>query len=497
MAVPGIIISPQRVMGTAATLLFERLPDGLFKPLSSANRHKYWALLCHLHEKRFGPNAPLPPSRGFSSREIIQDIEDEILTQNAWELEDSETPETPINIRAIGVFNRFLDSGWFRKERHGVDHRVTMAPAVSQFLTVLVLFAETGPVFVSGKIRSIDFNIQQIIQGNAGGDTLSETADQARNLLEHVRNTGTNIRDIMEALGTEATTAHYVRRFFGEYIERVFIGDYRELRTKEHPLSRRAQILRALDEIHSSDEHRERLVSWYQAKRCAGDRRKAEEFFEKDIYRIGDLKRIDEYLDRLDDEIRRANRRALAFLDYRLRSLRPIDHMIKDAITAALAGKLPELGNPFPAGEMISSERLAEPRKIVERPAPSSLRRQVPSDEERARAELTRRARERRSMSPLKLTRYVAQKLGEDEQITSGELDLKSVEDVRAYQALATIGFAMSSKSRRLQATVRTMAKGFDVQQLPTNDPEGTLIIGRPFIVKRRKIQGKPQKEKA
>ncbi len=95
------------------------------------------------------------------------------------------------------------------------------------------------------------------------------------------------------------------------------------LRTKEHPLSRRQQIIRAVEELSSSETHRARLITWYATKRCAGDRHKADTLFEKDIHRLLELNRIDEYLDRLDDEIRRANRRALAYLDYRLRSLRP------------------------------------------------------------------------------------------------------------------------------------------------------------------------------
>ena len=103
--------------------------------------------------------------------------------------------------------------------------------------------AETGPVFVSGKIRSIDANLQMVIDGKASGDSLAEAAEQARNLLEHIRNTGTNIRDIT---GVSAPrhyrTSQYVQRFFSDYIERVFIGDYRELRTSEHPLSKRGRF---------------------------------------------------------------------------------------------------------------------------------------------------------------------------------------------------------------------------------------------------------------
>lgn len=487
MVVPQLTSSSRRIGATAATLLFERLPDRLFAPLSSANRYRYWALLCRLHENRFGPDAPMPPSQGFSVREIVQDIEDELLTQDIWETEEGYSPETPIGIRASQVFHRLEEAGWFRLEKFGVEKRVAMRPTVSQFLTVLVSFAETGPVFLSGKIRSIDLNIQQVVEGKAEGDTLSETAEQARNLLEHVRNTGTNIRDIMEALSAETTTAEYVRRFFSDYIEQVFIGDYRELRTREHPLSRRPQILRAVTELSSSEAHRNRLISWYETKRCNGDRRKAELLFEKDIHRLLELNRIDEYLDRLDDEIRRANRRALAYLDYRLRSLRPVDHLVKQAIAAALAGELPTLGDPFPPGDMISGERLAEPRKSSERLPPSTLRRQVPSDAEVARSRVMLRAREARSMTPPKLAEFVLARLASSERVGSESLSLATISDVRAYQALAGIGMAMSSDSRRLQLSAATLAKGFRVTLADADEPEGSLIAGRSFTVERRK----------
>jgi len=489
MAVSELMTISSGLAGrSAAKLLFERLPDRLFAPLASPHRHQYWALLCRLHANRFGPDAPLPPSHGFAVREIMQDIEDElIISQDLWENEGGSTPDTPISIRANAVFNRLMESGWFRLERHGVEKKLTMRPTVSQFLTLLVSFAEIGPVFVSGKIRSIEINIQQIAEGKADGDTLVETAEQARNLLEHVRNTGTNIRDIMESLGAEITTAQYVQRFFSDYIEKVFIGDYRELRTREHPLFRRPQILRTVEDLYSSDHHRSRLIAWYEAKRCAGDRQKAEQLFEKDIQRLFDLRRIDEYLDRLDDEIRRANRRALAFLDYRLRSLRPVDHMVNRAITAVLACQPPALGDPFPSGEMVSGEHLAEPRKLTERAAPSSLRRQIPSEVQLARSRIMLRAREVRTITPPKLAEYVHQKLNGQKSIESDDLVYKSISDTRSYQSLFAVGLAMSANSRRLHLSAMTMARGFrvwmrEVPEVPTAD-----ISGRPFSIEVRK----------
>ena len=487
MALPGLVVTASGYRrDSAATLLFERLPDRLFAPLASTNRHRYWDLLCRLHARHFGPDAPLPPSRGFYMREIIHNIEEELLTQDAWEGENSDAPDTPLNIRANGIFNYLLDSGWFRIEKHLGERMVNMRPAISKFLSMLVAFAETGPVFVSGKIRSIDINIQQIIQGSADADTLTEAAEQCRLLLDHVRNTGTNIRDIMDGLNMAESTAQYVRMFFSDYIERVFIGDYRELRTREHPLARRPQILRAVEELHTSEAHRKRLVEWYQAKRCGGDRTKAEHLFEKDIGRLLDLRRIDEYLDRLDDEIRRANKRALTFLNYRLRSLQPVGQMVQLAINAILARKTPPLADPFAPGEMLDSDRLAEPRKRIERQETSSLRRQPPSEFQIARSRVMLRLRETRSMDPVKLAQFVRKSLNEKLTQPSEQFVLKSVPDVIAYQALANVGLAMSSTSRGLQIVAMSKAKGFRVRLIDGPVQDNGFISGQPFVVELR-----------
>ena len=94
-------------------------------------------------------------------------------------------------------------------ERYGIEKTVNMAPTVGQLLTQLINFAETGPVFVSGKIRAIDAAVSQVHSGEASGDLLREAAEQCRNLLVYIRNTSTNVRDLMAAIGAEPTTAQY------------------------------------------------------------------------------------------------------------------------------------------------------------------------------------------------------------------------------------------------------------------------------------------------
>lgn len=471
--------------------LFERLPDSLFSPLASMNKQSYWAILCSLHQHFFGPDAPLPPSNGYSVKEITQKIEEELVLQSSWQREEEETTETPLSVRAVGVFNRLHESGWFRRDRHGIDRRVSMTPAVGQFLSQLIVFAETGPIYVSGKIRSIELNLKAVYEGG-DGDSLVEAAEQARNLLDYVRNTGTNIRDLMSDLSLEETTAQYVRRFFGDYIQQVFIGDYKELRTREHPLARSPQILQWVEELHDSEDHRRRLIDWYEIKRYSGDKDRAKRIFERDINRLLDIRRINEYLDRLDDEIRRANRRALAFLDYHIRSLRPIDGVVDAAIQRVLSLESEPTYVPFPPGHLVGPKFLAEPRRHEPRKAPLSLRPHIPSDEELARARLKVKARESRLMTPPKLAEYVVRHLAGKSSVASNDLDISDIPTIRAYQTLLTLSTAFSSGSKMLQRNALTSARGFNVTKTGQIEISSKLISGIPFDIEpRRKVHKK------
>lgn len=464
--------------------LFTRLPDRLFAPLASINRFQYWTLLCALHAKRFGPEAPLPPSIGFSQREITADIAEELQYQEWTPEGDETTPATPLANRAIAVFNRLQEAGWLRMDRVGVKEMVTMPPAVAHFMNRLVEFAYTGPEFVSGKIRSIEANLKLLLDEATDGASLQEAARQARALMEHVRVAGTNVRDLMLEIGRVDVTGEFVRRFFDDYVERMFIGDYKELRTREHPLSRRQEILRLAAHVQQTPDLRARLLQWYQDKQAGRDPLRAEAMFERDIQKVEDLRRIDEYLVRLDDEIRRANKLALAYLDYRLRASRPLDALINQAIATVLKyGQSAAALAPFAPGLCIGGERLAVPRGEVKRAPASALRKQVMSPEQEARARLALRARDRRSMSLPKLADFVRQQLGQASAMPANSLQIDSIEAVRALQMLCTIAAANAAPNQQLRAHARAMSSGFTTVRMEGQEERDQGISHLPFTI--------------
>ena len=192
--------------------LFKILPDRIFAPLASPNKQRYWFVLCSLYTHKFGPESEAPPIFGYKQADIFRYIETLIQYDDLWENEDGDTSETPLSIRAANIFNRLTDAGWFTVETH-VTKYVSMRPVVTQFLSTLMNFAEKGPVFVSGKMRSIASLIEQVLHEEGSGDALKEAAEQSRNLIQHIQNTGINVRELMASLDPKSPTSTYVRSF--------------------------------------------------------------------------------------------------------------------------------------------------------------------------------------------------------------------------------------------------------------------------------------------
>jgi hypothetical protein len=236
-------------------------------------------------------------------------------------------------------------------------------------------------------------------------------------------------------------------------------------------------------------ERRAALIGWYAQYFANGSRTDAETMMERDLARVCELSRIEEYLDRLDEELRRANRKALAVLDYRIRSVRPLDALIQSAI--ANVKMLPDRGIPavLAPGAMMAGTRLFEPRVAKERHRPAPLKKPVFSPREIALARLMQRARDARMVTPVSLSAYVARALDGGGAAPSDVLPLSSIEDLRAYQTLQTVAMAQGSGSVRLASNSRLLARTFDAVPTGRDEIPHPYFSGRPFLVRPRQTR--------
>jgi hypothetical protein len=465
--------------------LFRRVPSGLFGPLASANRENYWLLLCRLYDEFFGPDAPLPPSTGLPRRDITGAIERYLLTDDPWEQEDGESPDAPLGVRANAIYERFRHAGWLRQERIGVREMVSMPPVVATLLSTLLEFCERGPTFVSARVRSIELQLQQVVDGRAGGDALDEAADQARRLLSALSAMSLQVRDLMPELGKAESTAQFARQLFESYVSQLFIGDYAQLHRGDHPLARRSAILSMTHQIGQPPLH-DRLVAWYGEHVTSGDGEKAVLRLQRSLRRLGELDRIDEYLARLDEDIRQANRRALAFLDYRLRAPAKLDMLLGRAVRGALAAPEEDRRAPVGPSGLMDVSRLRAPRRKLS-PIPRSANAvQTPTPEQWARLSLLRRMKQVRLVTPEAMANYVGRHLAGQESVGSDGLRIESIADFRAYQTLLTLALRSDARGNlRRDDPLRRLLRGFRVELLPEQDASHLSLRGPAFRLHR------------
>lgn len=466
--------------------LFSVVPGGVFGPLASPNREHYWLLLCRLYDEFFGPDAPLPPSTGFQRREITSAIERYLLTDDPWETEEGDAPDAPLGIRANNIYERFRTAGWLRQERFGAREMVSMPPLVSQLLSTLIAFSEHGPTFVSAKVRSIELQLQQVVEGKAGGEALDEAADQARRLLVSLSSMSLQVRDLMPELSKAETTAQFARQWFEKYVGQFFVGDYADLHRTDHPLARRSSILSMANQVEEAPL-RGRLLDWYREHLTGGDGERAELRLQRSLRRLQELDRIDQYLGRLDEDLRQANRRALAFLDYRLRAPERLDVLLRRACRGALKAEEVALRMPVAPGSLMDEQRLRPPRQKPQPIPRSANASRHPTPEQLARLSLLRRMKRVRLVTPEDMASYVGCHLPASGSIDSDRLAIASIADLRAYQTLVTLALrSQRAGGLRRDDPVGRMLRGFRVELIHEDgrDDNGYLRAPR-FVIHR------------
>ena len=415
--------------------LFDRLPPELFRPLATANNRRYWAVLSKLMDEMWGDGGRSPGEEA-SRTVMVRMVESYLVAADPWEDE----LETPTTIRAHGIVSVLTESGWLSQRRRGLVEMITVRPVVAQFYTVLCEFAQHEPKFIGSEVRSIFFNLRAVASGEATGDQYRVAARQAKQCMAHIANTGCRVQDLMEQLLTKTSAREFVRGFFEEYVEKVFIADYSELRTKDHPLQHRSAILALTMQFQHDPDKREALIAWYQEKTADGDRLKAELQYERDTRQLLRLRDVDDQLRRLDEEIRDANQRAIAFIEYKLRAPKHLDKLITKSIAALATLESGHLSLPAAPGRRHASEHgLAKPRQLNKPIVATRTDQGQPSVEELAMEVLRRQMAENRMVKPVHLAQYVSRHLSGRSTVSSDELTINSINDLCCYQRLLLI----------------------------------------------------------
>lgn len=425
--------------------LFDRLPGGLFSPLASPNHERYWNLLLRLYDRFFGPEAAPPEGDGYLQRSVTLEIERYILDVTDWTAEDVEDrPDTPLAVRSNIYYRLLVNAGWLREDRIGVRNFVIMPTTVQKFLELLRQFAEEGPQIIGGKVQLIYNQLRQVVLDPAKqASGFHEAALQARQLISILSATTMRVREAMDLLATQETTAAFIRTFFDDYIGQLYIRDYHELRTENHPLRHRWEIINAALSLRDDPEKRKTMVAYYQvAFRCATTE-EAEEKFEKDVSRFLMFKDIDSHLNRLNSSVDRATSRALAYLQYKLRTQGHLDRLLNGAIT-----RLTKPENPAQPtmgmlpGALLGESRLPTAARKDGPPERTTMVKKVMTIEQQAMIRLKRAMKMSREVTVAQVADYLNANLAVNATIHSDVLPINTIHEFCLFVVVSRLALA-------------------------------------------------------
>ena len=316
--------------------LFDRVPERVFRPLGAVDHtRRNWLLLSHLYNDFFAPEADPPDGEGWTQKRVTASIERFL---QRWDDEHGADPEelgTPLNVRAHGALKMLTESEWLSVDRVGFTQFIIMRPTVQGLFELLKNFAEQGPEFIGGRVQSIRNNLVQVqADPEANAAVFQLAAKECSALLRMLNTTRMRVREASDYLRQQNTTHIFLERFFGEYISSLYIGDYSDLFSKNHPLTSRWEIIDLVSQISEETESRGKLRAWYRKNlRCRNDE-EADYLIDADTSRVLALREVDRLLTRLKDAVTRANDQALGYLEYKVRSQGNFDLWIDQTLDA-------------------------------------------------------------------------------------------------------------------------------------------------------------------
>ena len=173
-------------------MLFNKLPDEIFKPLAGANRYLFEEILLFLF-RYFSDedltNEAVFPRRGHVVREIEELLERKgRLLQLFDEEGDAEEDFSNPGLAARYIYKRLVDTGWLEEEEDGYHTNVLMPPHASLLLEALEGVAHSEKKNYGSTIASIHLQLEAIAnQPAANAHAFIEVVRAARDFTRHLQ----------------------------------------------------------------------------------------------------------------------------------------------------------------------------------------------------------------------------------------------------------------------------------------------------------------------
>ncbi|EXJ10759.1 MULTISPECIES: Wadjet anti-phage system protein JetA family protein [Nitrincola] len=247
-------------------MLFNKLPDDIFLPLSGQNRQVYQAVLLELADLFFDEDLIDP----FIAKDLVRStIENAVvrLGVRRWVTEadeDGDPPRSSVDY-TNRIYRRLVQCGWLEEEQKVYRTYVLLSPSVSYLLRSLVSIAKLEKRSYGGAVLNVLSSLEAAVNDPVGrGITLSEASQTAADFSAHLTDMLLGLREIKISLSEINNPQDIVRGFFDRFVEHILVSDYKTLKTRNNPFRYRRQILSMLRDLQFDLLKLEQLTQHYQ-----------------------------------------------------------------------------------------------------------------------------------------------------------------------------------------------------------------------------------------
>ena len=136
-----------------------------------------------------------------------------------------------------------------------------------EVLADLVDRASIHPPLIGGKVQLVFNHLRSVVESpREQAQGFISAAQLCVRLIHSLSATTLRARDLIKELLRENETPAFVRRFFGEHISELYVRDFKNLRTENHPLRLRGEILDMVSQVTTEPVARAELLAGAPAK---------------------------------------------------------------------------------------------------------------------------------------------------------------------------------------------------------------------------------------
>ena len=421
--------------------LFERLPVGLFGPLSGALAPLYWSVLARYYQYEFErePFHIVKPVALELAEEILRSsplwlerrdllLADDVEDDPSASKGEEQAMGDPHRDGARRLVAKLERAGWFHFEyRSELGHVLNFYPYAARILHTLVCVARDEQPLFQGYAFSIAALLKPESFAPRPGVALSEAKRHTLELVRELKILNRNILQFTQRLMEEIQTAAGVLAEGVDHSRQAVQANYHRLKTVDNLYKWRGDILLRLDAIERDTVSLSAAAAWY-AEQLRVDRETAARQVAEDLRVMRmQFETLPEVTDDIDQRNARFSGVALRKLMYLLRHDKRIEGQLQGLMDALAHDNAPDVEFEAFRCELLAEgflytiptrRRAVEPQPLALPPVP---------DRERVRIAVARVVHS--PFARARILAYVDEVLAGRRALPLGEFPLDSDED--------------------------------------------------------------------